>query len=141
MSQMYADRIFVAVNGFEMIDVQSVQSKHNFNRKAVSTMSRNRRNRGHVQGNLEINLTIQVAVQNLVARPKFDSIDYEANDVAITCIFGAEQFTYLGCFLQDNDDNGSGVGNEVTASFNFGALDYKDPIGLAAETLDIQLAA
>lgn len=140
MSQMYADRIFVSVNGFEMIDVQSVQVRHNFNRKAVNSMTRNRRNTGFTQGNLDIDLTVQVAVQNQVARPKFDAIDYEANDVAITAIFGADQLTYLSCFLKDNDDNGSGVGSEVTGTFNFGALDYKDPIGLAAKTLDIQLA-
>lgn len=140
MSQMYADRIFVSVNGFEMIDVQSVQVRHNFNRKAVPSMTRDRRNRGFTQGNLDISLTVQVAVQNQVARPKFDAIDYEANDVAITAIFGADQLTYLSCFLVDNDDNGSGIGAEVTSTFNFGALDYKDPIGLAAATLDIQLA-
>jgi len=140
MSQMYADRIFISVNGFEMIDVQSVQVRHNFNRKAVQSMTRNRRNKGFTSGNLDISLTVQIAVQNQVARPKFDAIDYETNTVALTAIFGAEQLTYLDCFLVDNDDNGSGVGNEVQSTFNFGALDYKDPIGLAAATLDIALA-
>jgi hypothetical protein len=79
-----------------------------------------------------------IAVDNAVPRPKFESIDYEAADVQITFIVGAEQFVATGVFLKDNDDNAGGVGDEVKSTFNFGAIRLTDAVGNPA-TFNIQL--
>lgn len=129
MATRYADRAFISVNGARVADVQSSQLKQNHNRKVTPSMTPDGFNRGFVQGNRDIDITMQIVVQNQLARPKFESIDYEANDVQITYIVGAEQFIATGVFLKDNDDNAGGVGDEVKTTFNFGALRLQDAVG------------
>lgn len=89
-------------------------------------------NRGFVQGNRDIDITIVIAVENQLSRPKFESIDYEANDVALTYIVGADQYIATGLFLKDNDDNAGGIGDEVKTTFNFSALRLQDAVGNSA---------
>ncbi len=129
MSTVYADRAFISVNGSRIADIQSASLKQNHNRKPVPSMTSNRRNRGFVQGNLEIDITLTLAILNQLARPKFEGIDYEGSDVSITFIAGSEVFVATGVFLKDNDDSAGGVGDEVKGTFNFGALDLKDTVG------------
>ncbi len=86
-------------------------------------------NRGFVQGNKDFDLTLALAVQNGLSRPKLEGIDYEANDVQATFICGSEQFVLTGLFLKDNEDNAGGVGEEVKATFNLGALRMTDAVG------------
>lgn len=129
MAIRYADRAFISLNGARIIDVQSAQLKQNHNRKAVPSMTTDGFNRGFVQGNRDIDITLSIAVQNQLSRPKFESIDYENNDVQITFIVGAEQFIATGVFLKDNDDNSGGVGDEVKTTFNFSALRLQDAVG------------
>lgn len=125
----YADRAFLSVNGARIADIQSGSLKQNKNAKVVPSMTNNGRNRGFVQGNLEIDITFAIAVQNKLSRPKLESIDYEASDVQITWICGAELFTCTGVWNKDVEDNAGGVGEEVKATYNFGALDIKDAVG------------
>lgn len=129
MAIRYADRAFVSLNGARLVDVQSAQLKQNHNRKVVPSMTTDGFNRGFVQGNRDIDITLTIAVQNQLSRPKFESIDYENNDVQITFIVGAEQFIATGVFLKDNDDNSAGVGDEVKTTFNFSALRLQDAVG------------
>lgn len=86
-------------------------------------------NRGFVQGNRDIDITLTIAVQNQLSRPKFESIDYENNDVQLTYIVGSDQYISTGLFLKDNNDNSAGVGDEVKTTFNFGALRLQDAVG------------
>lgn len=86
-------------------------------------------NRGFVQGNTDIDITAQIAVQNLLSRPKLESIDYENNDIQLTFIVGVEQFVATGLFLKDADDSAGGVGDEVKTTFNFGAVRVADAVG------------
>lgn len=125
----YADRAFISLNGARIADIQSGSLKQNKNAKVVPSMTNNGRNRGFVQGNLEIDITFALAVQNKLARPKLEAIDYEANDVQITWICGAELFTCTGVWNKDVEDNAGGVGEEVKGTYNFGALDIKDAVG------------
>lgn len=129
MATKYADRAFISVNGARLSDIQSASLKQNQNAKAVPSMTNNGRNRGFVQGNKEIDITIALAVQNKLSRPKLEAIDYETNDVQLTFICGAEIFTATSLFNKDVEDNAGGVGEEVKATFNFGALDVKDAVG------------
>lgn len=92
-------------------------------------MTRDGFNRGFVQGNRDVDITLSIAVQNKLARPKFESINYEANDVQITFLVGSDQYIATGVFLKDNDDNSGGVGDEVKTTFNFSALRLQDAVG------------
>jgi hypothetical protein len=92
-------------------------------------MTPDRFNRGFVRGNMDIDVTVQIAVDNALARPKFENIDYESSDVAITAVFGSDQLVIKDVFLKDNDDSAGGVGDEVKTTFNFGALKIQDAVG------------
>jgi hypothetical protein len=129
MANKYADRAFISINGTPVADVQSSSMKRNKNAKPVPSMTRDGFNAGFTQGNEDIDVTLQIAVRNKDPRPKFDSIDYEENDVSITYVVGADQYIATGVFLKDSDDNAGGVGDEVKSSFNFGALRLTDAVG------------
>lgn len=129
MSVLYADRVFFSVNGVEVLDVESASLKQSDGTKAVPTMTRNRRNKGFVKGNREIDLSVAVAVQNKLGSPKLESIDYEANDVAVTFECGGDRYTAVGVAFVDAAQDGSGVGSEAKKSFNLKALDLVDQVG------------
>lgn len=125
----YADRAFISINGTRVVDVQSASLKQNQNARAVPSMTPDGFNRGFVQGNKDIDITMSIAVQNQLSRPKFESIDYESSDVQLTFVVGAEQFICTGLFLKDVEDNAGGVGDEVKGTFNFGAIRLQDAVG------------
>jgi len=129
MTVKYADRAFISINGARLSDVQSASLKVNQNRKAVSSMTNDRFNRGFVEGNKDIDITLSIAVQNGLGRAKLEAIDYATNDVQLTFVVGSDQYIATGLFLKDSDDNAGGVGDEVKSSFNFGALKLVDSIG------------
>lgn len=129
MAVKYADRAFISVNGAPIADVQSAQLRQNKNARVVPSMTRDQRNKGFVEGNLDIDITLTLAVRNASPRPKLDQTDYEVNDVQLTFVAGQEQFICTGLFLKDTDDNAGGIGDEVKTTFNFGALNVRDAIG------------
>lgn len=129
MAQKYADRAFLSVNGTSLADVQSATLRQNKNARVVPSMTPDGNNRGFVQGNVDIDITFTLAVQNQLARPKLEAIDYENNDVQMTFLVGATQFVATGLFNKDVEDNAGGIGEEVKAPFNFGALTLKDATG------------
>lgn len=132
MATKYADRAFISINGARLADIQSASLKQNRNARVVPSMTPDGFNRGFVQGNTDIDITLTLAVQNALARPKLEAINYEANDVQLTFIVGAEQFVATGLFLKDLDDNAGGIGDEVKTTFNFGALKLTDGVGNSA---------
>lgn len=129
MSTKYCDRAFITINGARIADLQSASLKVNENSRVVPSMTRDRFNRGFVQGNRDIDISCQVAVQNLLASPKLEAIDYETNDVSITFESGSDVYTATGLFLKDTDQTAGGVGDEVKKSWNFGALKLVDSVG------------
>lgn len=129
MSVKYADRAFISVNGTRLVDVQSASLRQNKNARVVPTMTPDSFNRGFTQGNRDIDITLSLAQRNLQARPKLENIDYEVNDVQLTFISGAERFICTGLFNKDTTDDASGVGNEVRATMNFGAIKITDAVG------------
>lgn len=132
MAIKYADRAFISVNGARLLDVQSASLKQNQNARIVPSMTPDGFNRGFVQGNKDIDVALTVALQNQLSRPKLEAIDYEANDVQLTFIVGAEQFVATGLFLKDVSDDAGGVGDEVKTAFNFGAVRLQDAVGNSA---------
>lgn len=138
MTTKYADRAFLSINGAPIADVASANLKQNHNAKVVPTMTPDGFNRGYVQGNRDIDITLTLEVQNQLSRPKMEEIDYENNSVQLTFVFGADQLVATGLFLKDNDDSAGGVGESVKSTFNFGALRLSDAVGNSS-LFDIQL--
>lgn len=129
MATKYADRAFISVNGASLIDVQSASLKQNKNARAVHSMTKDGWNRGFVQGNTDIDITLTIAIDNTLARPKLESLPFDSADVALTFRVGADLYTAKGLFLKDVDDNAGGIGDEVKATFNLGALKLVDTVG------------
>ena len=138
MAMRYADRAFLSMANVPIVDLQSCQLRQNHNAREVPSMTPDEFNRGFVKGNRTIDVTATIAVENELARPKFEAIDYAANSVQITFVCGADQYVATGVFLKDNDDNAAGIGEEVKATFNFGALKLVDSKGNSS-LFDIQL--
>lgn len=129
MAMKYADRAFISANGALLSDVQSCTLRQNFNARVVPSMTTDGFNRGYVEGNRDIDINLVLAVENLLSRPKLDQIDFENNDVQLTFVAGSDQFIAAGLFRKDVEDAAPGVGEEVKATFNFGALKVTDAVG------------
>jgi hypothetical protein len=129
MSVLFADRAFVSINGVEVLDIESASLKQSDGTKTVPTMTRNRRNKGFVKGNREIDISLSTAVQNKLGSAKLESIDFENNDVALTFECGGDRYTAVGLDLVDADQSASGVGSQAKKSFNLKALDLIDQVG------------
>lgn len=130
--QLFADRGFISVNGVEVLDVESIEVKVADGTKYVPTMTRNRRYKGTVKGNRDINISLSVAVQNALGSPKLENIDYHANDVALTFEHGADRYTITGIDFVDTAQSASGVGSEGKKSFNLLGGDIIDQVGNSA---------
>lgn len=129
MATKYADRAFLSINGARIADLESASLKQNFNAKPVPTMTPDKFNRGFVQGNTDIDLTFTMAERNLSPRPKIEKLDFENSDVQITFEAGPNQWICTGIFPKDVTDDASGVGTEVKATQNYGALKITDAVG------------
>ena len=129
MSTLYIDRGFVSVNGVEVLDVQDITLKVSDGTKYVPTMTRNRRNKGTVKGNRDIQFHIGSAVQSGLGTPKLEAIDYQKNDVAITFEHGGDRYTLVAIDFVDMDQGASGVGSEGKKGWNFLAMDIIDQVG------------
>jgi hypothetical protein len=132
MSQLYADRGFVAVNGVEVLDVESIGMRVSDGTKMVPTMTRDRRNKGAVRGNREISVNFSVAVQNKLGTPKIEDIDFESQDVGISFEHGGDRYSLVGLYFADMDQSAGGVGSEGKKTFNMLARDIVDQVGNSA---------
>lgn len=129
---LYADRGFVSVNGVELQDVESITVKQSDGTKYVPTMTRNRRHKGTVKGNREINVSLSVAVQLQLGTPKLEDLDYTNNNVSLTFEHGGDRYTLTGLDIVDTDQGASGVGSEGKKSYNLLATDIIDQVGNSA---------
>lgn len=129
MATKYADRAFLNMNGSVLADVQSASLRQNPNARVVPSMTNDNWNRGYVQGNTDIDIHFVIAVQNQLARPKIEALDFENNDIQLTFQCGAEQFVATSLFPGETEDNAGGVGEEVKTTFNMKALKLLDGTG------------
>lgn len=132
MGTLFSDRGFISLNGVEVLDVESITVKTSDGTKYVPTMTRNRRHKGTVKGNRDINVSFAVAVQNKLGTPKIEAIDFERSDVALTFEHGADRYTLTGMDLVDTEQSASGVGSEGKKSFTMLATDIIDQVGNSA---------
>jgi hypothetical protein len=129
MAMLYADRGFISINGVDVLDVENISVKRSDGTKYVPTMTRDRRNKGTVKGNRDINVSFTIAVQNKLGTPKIEDIDFETNSVAMTFEHGADRYTLTGLDHVDDEQSASGVGTEGKKSFNMLATDIVDQVG------------
>ena len=132
MSTLFADRGFLSVNGMPVLDVESITVRLSDGTKHVATMSRNRRFTGTVKGNREISCNFAIAVQNTLASPKIEMIDFQADDVALTFEHGADKYTLVGMDFVDVEQSAPGVGSEGKKTFNCIFLDMIQQVGNSA---------
>lgn len=132
MSQLYSDRGFLSINGVSVLDVESITVRMSDGTKHVPTMTRNRRFSGTVKGNREISCNFAIAVQNLLATPKIEQIDYQNNNVALTFEQGADIYTLVNMDFVDVEQSASGVGSEGKKTFNCIFLDMIQQVGNSA---------
>jgi hypothetical protein len=132
MGILYADRMFVSMNGVEILDIESANIKLSDGTKYVPTMTRNRRHKGTVKGNRDINGQVVVAVQNTLGTPKIEDIDFNSQDVALTVEHGADRYTLTGVDFVDTEQTASAVGTEGKKTFNLLATDIIDQVGNSA---------
>lgn len=123
MSTLYADRGFLSLNGVPILDVESITVRVSDGTKHVPTMTRNRRFTGTVKGNREISCNFAIAVQNTLASPKIEMIDFQNNNVALTFEQGADIYTLVNMDFVDVEQSASGVGTEGKKTFNSIFLD------------------
>ncbi len=129
MGVLYIDRMYLTMNGVEILDIEQADLKRSYGTKYVPTFSRTRRNKGTVKGNLDINVSLTTAVQSTLATAKLEDIDYNAQSVAMTAEHGGDRYTLTDMDFVDTDQTASGVGSEGKKAFNFLALDYVDQVG------------
>ncbi len=127
--QLFADRGFISVNGVEVLDVESIEVKISDGTKYVPTMTRNRRYKGTVKGNRDINISLSTAVQNALGSAKLENIDYQNNNVALTFEHGADRYTIPGVDFVEMTQGASGVGAEGKKSFTLLGGDIIDQVG------------
>lgn len=132
MGVLYIDRGFISINGVEVLDVQDITLRRSDNTKYAPTMTRNRRYKGTVKGNRDINIHVGSAVQASLATAKLEDIDYQSQDVALTFEHGGDRYTLSGLDHVDTEQTASGVGTEGKKGWNFLATDDLDQIGNSA---------
>lgn len=132
MSRLYADRGHLNFQGVELQDIMEISVSRNDGTKPVGTMSRDRRHKGYVKGNREIRWTFSVAVQESLATPKIEDLDFQSNDYSCTFEHGGDRYTLVDIEHADDNQAASGVGTEGKKSFNMLALDILDQNGNSA---------
>lgn len=131
MGNLYADRGFISVNGVEVLDIENITVGINDGTKFVPGMTRNRRPPGKVKGNREVDIKFTVAVQQSLATPKLENLDFTKN-VALTFEHGGDRYTCPGLDHADTNQGASGVGTEGKKDFHMLADDIVDQIGNSA---------
>lgn len=129
MGNLYIDRGHVSINGVEVLDVENITVRQSDGTKYVPTMTRNRRYKGTVKGNRDINVSFGLAVQATLGTPKLESIDYNTQDVALTFEHGGDRYTITGLDFVDTEQSAPSVGTEGKKTFNFLGADIIDQAG------------
>jgi hypothetical protein len=132
MGVLYIDRGFISVNGVPVLDVQDITVRVSDGTKYAPTMTRDRRYKGTVKGNRDVNIHVGTAVQADQATAKLEAVDYQSNSVALTFEHGKDRYSCPGLDIVDMEQSASGVGAEGKKGWNFLAIDLVDQVGNSA---------
>lgn len=134
-NKLFADRMFFTFNGFEALHVSRGDVRRNRNVQRVETMSRNKRTAGYKFGNLGVQLSLEVDIEQL--RAQIDpGIGDPATDVNVVCECGGERYIVKGVI--ESEMTLSGTVGSGTKSFSFEALDIVNENGTSVNA-DISL--
>lgn len=129
MATNYSDRGFISLNGVPIYDVEDISWEVDDGTKVVPTMTRNRRNMGYVSGNRTVTCNFSIAVQNTLATPKIEFIDFTTQDVALTIQQGADNYTLVNMAFAKVTQSAPAVGTQGKKSFSALFLDIVDSAG------------
>lgn len=126
MTQLFADRGFITINGFEAMHVKSIRVSRNQNLQRVETMTRNRRTAGYKRGNLQVQVSFDLDIE--AQRAQFDlALADPTADIKAVAEFGGERHTITGLAEASTEFQGS-VG-DASKSVNCEALDVVNENG------------
>lgn len=92
-------------------------------------MTSDKWNKGFVEGNTDVDLDFEIAVQNALATPKIESLPFSTADVSITFVVGADMYVCSGIFRKNMKIGASGIGSEAKKNWQYGALKCVDAVG------------
>lgn len=126
MAKLFADRIFIAINGFEILEVENVDYTFNPNLTRVETMTRNRRSAGFRKGNKAVSLVITLATENDKAQINL-GLKQPSSKATIVAEQGGDKFTFVD--VEQGEMSGTASVGNSTKTLNFEALDFVDENG------------
>lgn len=124
--KLFADRMFVTVNGFEILELESVDYSANQNLTPKETMTRNKRNLGFSAGNLAVTLNLTMAVEADKAQINLALADPTA-DINVGAEMGGDSFLFTG--VAQNEISGTGSVGAASKTLALLALDFTDENG------------
>lgn len=126
MAKLFADRIFVAMNGFELAEVENLDYTVSDNLTRVETMTRSRRSAGFRKGNKAINLVLTLATEK--DKPQINiALKDPSSILTVVLEQGGDKFTFIDNEQSEMSGTAS-VGNS-TKTLNLEALDFVDEKG------------
>lgn len=138
MTNLFADRGYFTINGYEAIHVKSGRATNDDAAEVVNTMARNYRSAGIKHGNAKFDIEVELEIPALQAQLDMNIQDPGSN-VNLVFEVGGERYTYHNVFRKSVGLNAS-VG-DGTKTVSLGALDCTNENGsLADAVLNIQLA-
>lgn len=124
--KLFADRMFIIVNGFELVEAESIDYTSNKNLTPVDTMTRNKKSLGFRGGNLAVSLNVTLAVEADKAQVNLALADPTA-DISIGVEQGGNSFLFTE--VVQNEIAGTGTVGNSTVSLALLATDFTDENG------------
>ena len=134
-TKIFADRVFLTMNGFELLNVKSAGLKMNMNLSRVETMTRNYKTAGYKHGNRSYQLTLGLDIESKKAQIDLALADPAAD---INCVFECGGERYIATGLAQADANIDGSVGDASKSINLEALDCVNENGVSVN-VDISL--
>ena len=126
MAKIFADRSFIAINGFELLEVENVDYTFNPNLTRVETMTRDRRSAGFRKGNKAVSLVLTLAVESDKAQINLALKD-PSNKATVVLEMGGDKFTFVD--VEQGEMSGTSSVGSATKTLNLEALDFVDEKG------------
>lgn len=131
----YADRGFLSVNGVELVDLVTASVTRSTGLQRKSTMTRSGRDSGYSNGNLQIQIAAELAIERKKAQIDLALADPDA-EIRLVFECGGERLTAIGVAESSATINAS-VG-DASKSVQWEALDIVNENGLSVNA-EIQL--
>lgn len=124
--KLFADRAFVAINGFEALYVKSADLESSESLQRVETMTRNRRTAGYRYGNKSVQLSLELEIERDKAQLDM-ALAKDTDDIQVVFICGGERYSAVGVRQSSMGVRGS-VG-DASKSIKLEALDLVNENG------------